>query len=113
MATRLYTLKIEYNDEVIDQDGINTLLDDFLGTIMGEYGAVPYVDDTEKPGPSKIRIAITYDGDDYRVPSPDGREEGAYYTGDIQDAIDTGRMFYKGMALDLDFVINEVHEHPQ
>ena len=31
-------------------------------------------------------VCITYDEDEFRVPSPDNTEEGAYYTDDIGDA---------------------------
>jgi hypothetical protein len=35
------------------------------------------------------------DNDEYRVPSPDGTEGGAYYTTDRDDAIDTAHDMYK------------------
>ena len=37
------------------------------------------------------RITITHDDYDYRVPARDGREAGAYYTDDREDAIGTAR----------------------
>ena len=33
-------------------------------------------------------------GDEYRVPSPDGTEAGAYYTDDKEDAINTARVMH-------------------
>lgn len=42
-----------------------------------------------------INLTITFDGCDYRVPSPEGGEAGAYYTDDKQDAIDTAYYMHR------------------
>lgn len=44
--------------------------------------------------PATPRPVVTYDGDDYRVPHPDGREASAYYTDDKEDAIRTGSLMW-------------------
>ena len=42
-------------------------------------------------------VTIKWDGEEYRVPSADGREEGACYTDDREDAIGTATNYmYKG-----------------
>lgn len=40
---------------------------------------------------------------EYRVPAKDGKEAGAYYTDDKQDAIDTAKMMYKDTELTVKF----------
>ena len=39
-------------------------------------------------------ITIRLRDDEYRVPAPDRREAGAYYTNDLDDAIGTLRAMY-------------------
>ncbi len=41
-------------------------------------------------------ITIRFDGSEYRVPARDGRELGAYYTDDRQDALGTAALMYPG-----------------
>ena len=43
-----------------------------------------------------VTIAYNPDYDEYRVPAPDGREEGAYYTNWKDDAVDTAKVMYGG-----------------
>jgi hypothetical protein len=41
---------------------------------------------------------------EYRVPSPDGSEKGAYYTDDKEDAIGTAKNYmYKGKSINIRF----------
>lgn len=40
------------------------------------------------------RITIRFDGEEYRVPGPNGTEEQAYYTNDKDDAIGTARLVF-------------------
>lgn len=55
-------------------------------------------------------IIVTFDGDEYRVPAPDGREAGAYYTDDLDDALGTLRMIWKCPNCEME--IREVDVHP-
>ncbi len=45
------------------------------------------------------KIAIRYDGEEYRVPGPDRTEAQAYYTDDRADAIDTARAIHGQVIL--------------
>jgi len=57
-------------------------------------------------------VVITVDTDnEYRVPAPDGREAGAYYTDDKDDALDTALLLWKG-ARAVIFKIKKVGVHP-
>jgi len=47
----------------------------------------------------KVTIKLDANGE-YRVPSPDGTEAGAYYTDDREDAIGTAKMLYKGAGFE-------------
>ncbi len=38
-------------------------------------------------------VKIKFDGQEYRVPAVDGKEEGAYYTDDREDALGTAKNF--------------------
>lgn len=55
--------------------------------------------------PEVIKVVIEKDRStgEYRVPAPDGREEGASYTDDKQDAIDTAKAMYKGKEIKIAF----------
>lgn len=55
-------------------------------------------------------VIVTYDGYDYRVPAPDGREASAYYTDSEEDALDTLRYAWKWPEAEME--IREVDEHP-
>lgn len=44
------------------------------------------------------RETMGFKNDEYRVPAMDGREAGAYYTHDKQDAIDTANIIYASFA---------------
>jgi hypothetical protein len=55
-------------------------------------------------------ILITRDADDeYRVPSKDGREAGAYYTNDKEDALATAKAIWG----QVNFRIKKVESHPE
>ena len=56
-------------------------------------------------------VTILRDQDnEYRVPSPDGNEEGAYYTDDMEDAIGTAKNFmYKDENIKIRFKKVESH----
>ena len=57
-------------------------------------------------------IIVTYDGYDYRVPAPNGGEEGAYYTDDREDVVGTIRNYmYEGQENRV-IEIKPVKEHP-
>lgn len=54
-------------------------------------------------------IIITRNGDgEYRIPSKDGREAGAYYTGDKEDALATARAIWGERS----FKVKTVETHP-
>lgn len=46
--------------------------------------------------PITIKIAFDRDNHEYRVPAPNGKERGAYYTNDRDDAEGTARLMYAG-----------------
>ena len=51
-----------------------------------------------------VRVIIKRDENmEYRVPAPDGREAGAYYTDDKDDAIGTVNYMYKGVKVLIQF----------
>jgi hypothetical protein len=57
-----------------------------------------------------VRINRDSHYDEYRVPAPDGREAGAYYTNDKGDAEDTARAMYAGESI----TIKHTHgRHPK
>lgn len=64
------------------------------------------------PKPDSLTLGITYDGYDYRVPSPDACEEGAYYANDIEDAVLTAKQMYRDVTSYLDVICNYVDNHP-
>ena len=57
------------------------------------------------PGePKVVYIRYNPEYDEYRVPAPDGSEEGAYYTDDKEDAVGTAKNFmYKGQDIMIKF----------
>lgn len=52
---------------------------------------------TEGDSTDQIKVVIEKDKStkEYRVPAPNGKEAGAYYTDDRQDAVDTAKDMYK------------------
>jgi hypothetical protein len=54
-------------------------------------------------GKRRVNIRYSSEFEEYRVPSPDGREAGAYYTNDKQDAIGTALHMYRGIACHITF----------
>ena len=46
--------------------------------------------------PITVKIAFIRDDMEYRVPAPNGKERGAYYTNDRDDALATARHMYAG-----------------
>lgn len=59
-------------------------------------------------------ITITLDNnEEYRVPSLDGSEAGAYYTDDRQDAEDTALVMYGAPVADTYIKVKRVAEHPE
>lgn len=61
-----------------------------------------------------VNIYITLDDNsEYRVPAPDGREAGAYYTDDKEDAVGTARLLYKDLPGEYVFRTRRVAEHPE
>ena len=56
------------------------------------------------------KVIIKYDGAEYRVPGPDGREATAYYTEWEDDAIGTAKLMYKNK--DIEIEIKRVKELP-
>lgn len=65
----------------------------------------------QNTGERMRRVTIAFDGDEYRVPGPDGREATAYYTNDKEDAIGTARHMYAPQIIRVK--IKRVEIHPE
>ena len=46
---------------------------------------------------AEATVTIKFDGEEYRVPHPEGTEAAAYYTDDKQDALDTFTVMWRGV----------------
>lgn len=67
---------------------------------------------TNPAQPTKTVTILKCDGE-FRVPCPSGREEGAYYTTDREDALDTACRVWRHDPAFIHFKVRTVAEWPK
>lgn len=81
------------------------------GRLLPDWQGRVSVIEAPAAAPAKT-VTIAFDGDEYRVPGPDGREATAYYTNDLADAYLTADAEYRRAGVVAAFAVRRVDVLP-